>query len=312
MNKNYSILKKLKALDKKRQSLGELRSQYLPVLFGLPIFTLFASIVISFSPPVIFYFTLISILISFLIYRTVIKSDLKRLTTKVKETLIKEFMDSYHPDIEYYYNPGKRLVKQIIKNTKLVSATRYYEEDVITGFHKDATFYFSEIKLKRSSGKNTVPVFDGFLFELMIPGMDFPKSRILSQRKISQMLFGQLKKDQKHGLWYETQNERKYRETLNKLLPFIAHLKQQQGDLRIQAEGDKITILMKSDMDFLDKPKYSVDRTFRDEQYRTNLAQQLNTLLYIVDAFVQNLDSTEIEDKLELKAIEYERKQQKR
>jgi len=218
--------------------------------------------------------------------------------------LLGAFMSDYYPDTTYSYFPEKRQVKSILIRSKLISADGYNEEDVIEGVYKGSNFYFSEIHLENESGDSSSTKFKGILFNLKLTGKNFPTTRIQSTRNLSQMLFSSMQKDEAHNLWYQTDDETAYKETMHTLLPFITHLQNQQGEIRLYTEGNNITMIMESRMRFLDEPEPMLDHPLDNRHYKANLARQMHTLLFIVDAFVNDLDSSEIEEQLELKTIE--------
>ena len=124
-------------------------------------------------------------------------------------------------------------------------------------------------------------------------------------------MFSNFVEDPQHQIWYETDDENKFQETLKPLLPFIAHLKKRQGDIRIQAEGDELVILLESEMNFLDEPELKLKKSFNNSEYKANLVKQLNSLLFIVESFVNNSDSSAIVERLDLKALEFEKRSRK-
>lgn len=309
MNQNDLIQDQLDSFEEKRLELLAKKEKLQPLLFLIPVSVLLTSLVFTRFPPIVVGGTAISAVISFMIYHIKIGRYFNELKAEARMSLIEKFMATYHPDIEYTYHPEKHSVKNILDSVSLIRADRYNEEDVISGIYNNGDFYFSEIHLEDKNTDNNGNTdydtkFRGILFDLRLPGRNFPKTRIQSSRKLLQMLFNDFVKDEEHEFWYETNDEQAYQETMQALLPFISHLKHQQGDIRLEAEGERITLLMESKMKFLDDPKQSLSKPLDGIEYKTNLAQQMNTLLFIVDSFVNNLDNTEIVDRLELQAIE--------
>jgi len=234
-----------------------------------------------------------------------IHEPFRALKENMKAILLGQFMEVYHPDIQYRYTPSKKDVKRIIKASKLVSADHYYEEDVLHGTLGNGAFYISEIHLKRQSGKTTVTSFKGILFTMTIPGKNFPKSLIQSKMGFLSQLFKDFIKNEDYGFWYDTNDKQGFEKELSPLLPFIRHLMTAHRDVRIKTEGNTVTLLLGSDMKFLDDPKPQLEKSFFDPEYYDQLGIQLNSLLFIVESFVHGLEQTEIEERLELKALEY-------
>lgn len=64
-----------------------------------------------------------------------------------------------------------------------------------------------------------------------------------------------------------------------------------------------MTIMMSSDMKFLDDPHFSLNRSFDNPIYYKKIGQQINSLLYIVEAFANQQEASEIEERLELRLL---------
>jgi hypothetical protein len=62
----------------------------------------------------------------------------------------------------------------------------------------------------------------------------------------------------------------------------------------------QIPISVDSKMGFLDIPKFRIWQRFLKEKYLANMEQQLNSLFYIVETFLVDVDLSEIKNKLEL------------
>jgi len=300
---------KISSFEARRKELQAKKGQLLPYLILFPLIVLLATALLVQFPPAIFIGTGLAIFASVMYYHYKVGKHFSQLKGEVKNSLIEEFMDTYHPEVAYNYSQDKQAVEPILKSVRLIKADKYREEDVLTGTYNDSSFYFSEIRLldeyRDSKGKSkTRTIFDGLLFNLRLPNRNFPLTRIQSKRRLSQMIFGDFVKDEEHDFWYETEDEEHFRDSLHSLLPFIAHLRRQQGDIRMQLEGDQLTLIMSSDMALLDDPKLKMNRPFDDPEYKLNMAKQLNSLLFIVDAFANDLQDQEITDRLELKSLE--------
>ena len=49
---------------------------------------------------------------------------------------------------------------------------------------------------------------------------------------------------------------------------------------------------------------YFLNQSFFNQEYNVELGRQLNTLLFIVESFANNLEKSEIVERLELKVLE--------
>jgi hypothetical protein len=313
MDSSFKTLTKLQELDEKREEYKAKKAKWLFAYFLVPCLVVFAS---TFSGifPLMIGAGVISGGISRAIYEYKFKSPFRVLTEQVKESLLDEFMKIYHPTISHKYAGPNHLAKSIIKYSRLISADRYNEEDAITGSKGNAEFYLSEIDLEDESkdedGSTFHSIFKGLLFKIKLKGRSFPKSQLYSQPNMFKRWFGDIRKNEEFGFWYETQDENNFQAEMQSLFPFIRHLAK-KGEVRIAALGDEIIILMESKMKFLDDPKFSIDKSFEDEEYYTKMSQQMNSLLYIIDSFTDELSPLEIEEELKLRVIEYAKKKER-
>ena len=304
MRKPQSTREKLESLEAQRIEVKKKSQGMTPWLIAVPVLSFIVTLLLTRHPGIVMGITATAAIISTIIYGLTIDSDFDKLKYDVRRALVKEFMKTYHPETQYNYYATKQKVEEIVKRANLVNGVnRYNEEDVITGSHEGAYFYFSEIHLKRKKEKSTTTKFKGILFKIKLPGRNFPKSKIQSRQGIFSQLFGTFYHNEEFDLYINSENPQRLEEEIRPLLPFIAHLSNKQNDLRISTHGDEITILMNSNMRLLDDPRPHLDRSFLKEDYKDNVARQLNTLLFIVDSFINNADTSEIEERLELKSL---------
>lgn len=304
MRKPQSTQEELESFEKKRIVLQGKEAGLTPFIFGVPIIVLLLTVGLTHNIGIALTLTILSAVISGIVRHFTVGIEYNTLKVNVRKALVREFMSTYHPETEYKFFQHKKIVKEIVRQSGLVpSANRYYEEDVISGTHKGAEFYFSEIQLKRKKDKSSKTKFKGILFRIKIPGKSFPKSKIQSRQGLFSSVFGNFIHNTEFDFFIESKNQARLEKELRPLFPFIAHLKARQGDVRISTAGDEIVLLMNSNMKLLDDPHQHIDQTFLLEEYKTKVARQLNTLLFIVDSFVNNADTSEIEERLELKTL---------
>ena len=55
----------------------------------------------------------------------------------------------------------------------------------------------------------------------------------------------------------------------------------------------------------MDDPEPNLKKSLLNNLYVENFAKQLNSLLYLVETLANNLNSQEIEERLQLKVLEY-------
>lgn len=301
MKTNPVFHRKIDSLEEERIQLLKKSGWVGPLAFLIPlILTIFASII---SIQAAFFVGIFSAVFAMFFYSVLIPFD--ELKVQVREYLLKEFMKIYHPNISYRYQSNENQVKDFIDSAKLISCNDYEEEDVIRGKANNIDFYLSEIKLSQKNDKSSTTVFQGILFKIQIPGRRFPNAQIQSKPGLLKKMFGNFSENRLFNFWYDTDDYEKFEKELGPFFPFIRHLILNQKDIRIRTKNNSITIMMKSDMKFLDDPKPSLDRSFKDEQYYQKIGQQINSLLFIVEAFAGKLDKQEVIERLELKELEY-------
>lgn len=312
MKNSFETLTKLQELDVKREELKAKRSTWLFAYFLIPaviiFLTLFSGVI-----QLALISAVISISASYALYKYNFKSPFRYLTEQVKSALLDEFMRIYHPTIKHEYIGPDHLAEPIIETSSLISADRYNEEDVITGSKGDAQFYLSEVDLqeryKTKNGSSYRTILKGLLFKIKLKGRSFPKSQLYSQPNMFKKWFGSINKNEDYDFWYETQDDSIFNKEMQSLFPFIRHLSK-KGEVRISTHGDTITILMESKMKFLDDPEFFISKSFENEDYYAKMSQQMNSLLYIIDSFTDELTPIEIEEELKLRVIEYADKNQ--
>jgi hypothetical protein len=305
-----SIAEKLKELDDQRQALQVKNSKVLRIFLSIPA-VFIIGLIFQFALPPVIFFTVLTAIFAGISHYSQIGIPFQNLASKLKSELIGEYMRSYHPDTSYYYQTEKKDVRRIIKSSKLIRANVFKEEDVLTGTYKNTNFYLSEIDLKRKSNKSSVRVFKGMMFRLSIPGKNFPNSLIQSKVGLLKKHLWNFEANDEYGFHYATSDQASFNSELGSLFPFIQHLIKQQGDLRIETDGEEILILLESNDDFLDTPRPKLNLSFMHQDHYTNLVKQLNTFLYIVDAFSSESSPSEVEEQLELRMLDIIKKEQR-
>ncbi len=301
---NNKIDKKLALLEEKRVDIARKHKKYMSYYLISVFMALVFGIWMKSGGAALFAGG-VSALFVFLIHFANVLEPFRFIKNAFKGALLHEYMSTYHDGLDYQYLPEKQNGPSIIKRSGLITADRYEEEDVIKGNFNNVDFYISEVKLKNRSNNSSRTIFQGILFELHIPGVNWPKAQIQSKPNLLRMFFKGFLYYKEYGFWFETKDIPQFEKELSPLFPFIQHLIINRGDIRIATQKDKVTILIESDSKFLDDPRPSINRTFLDKTYYKNIVKQLNSLLFIVKAFAQNMEAPEIEEQLELRVLEY-------
>ncbi len=292
-------------LESSRKVLSDKSKKITPWLILIPVIVGLSALALVKSPIGLFVFGGLAAVICGLIYYEKIHSPFNELKYQLKSEIIGSFMDEFHPSVEYKYRPKGHLGKNIIKASKLISADHYKEEDVISGVISGTKYYISEMHLTNQNDKSTTTVFKGLLFRLKIPDKSFPTAKIQSRLGILKQLFGSFKQNKEFGFYFTTNNERKFEHEMESFFPFISHLMKHQGDVRVDIQGDELVLMLSSEMKFLDDPKLDVGTSFDREEYFDNVGRQLNTLLFIAESFIQNLEKQEVQERLELRTEKF-------
>lgn len=300
--------KRVHDLERKRLKLQAKYKRTIGWYISIPIIIAVSSFLIFKVFPAFLILGIFSAICSSLLYSNNIDFKFKKIKKELKTAVLQDLMNTLHPDVEYsYHNSGQDLQK-IANATRFFSANRYKEEDVIKGKYNDVDFYISEVHLSKKNDKSTVTVFDGLLFKVRIPDKSFPTTRIQSKRGLLSQIFNEYQHNTEFGFYYDTDNFRLLEESLGGLFPFLRHLKKTNKDLRISIQGNEIVMFLNSDMKFLDDPKPSLQKPLLNNRYVENFAKQLNSLLFIIETLANNLNNSEIEERLELKVLEYLKK----
>lgn len=300
-----NIPNKLQELDKKREELYVKNKKHLPYYFVPSIVALLLSIPLILKHPAFLAITGVVSIIALIIYSVNFLNPFASLKRQLKTALLEQYMSTFHPSVRYEYYNGKRSVREIMRRTRLESADDYDEEDVIQGKLGEGSFYLSEVHLQDedSEDNSKTTVFKGLLFEVSIPNRSFPESKIVANPGLFGTWFSGLEKSEKYDLYYETKDKLRFLKELEPLLPFIKHLSK-DGNVKVKTEGNRITMMLESDMRFLDDPSPKMSESFINQEQYKSIGKQMNTVLFILESLMNNSSTAEIEERLELKTLE--------
>ena len=297
--------KYIQGLEQKRVALLKKYQRTSGWYFAIPILASIASFFMFDFPPAFLVGGVITAVLSAITYTYNIGMPFAKIKSQLKDAVLKDLMETFHPHVEYTYSSSKQDVREIAKGTGFFRANRYKEEDVIQGNYENIEFYISEVHLSRKKKKSRTIVFDGLLFKIKIPEKIFPAARITSRPGLLAKIFGGFQLNEEFGFYYDTENDRRLQEAMGKLFPFFQHLIKTNKDVRVSIQGNEIVMFLKSRMQFLDDPQPKLKEPLINNNYVKNFAQQLNSLLFIVESLVNDLDNQDIEERLKLKVLEY-------
>jgi len=309
MSDQDNLKTKIDKLDRLRKQLRRDRDRVLPFFILIPIFVAAFAFIASRHPVVMGFAAFVSAFTSYGIYYSKYITQFERIKSNFKSELIANFMKTYHPEIHYSYSSTGTKGSSIINSSPLANVDRVTEEDVVQGSKGSTQFYISEVHLENKNDDNYTTELKGILFRIKTKERNLPKAIITSKVGIIESIFGRKKVEENLGFRINIDSSTPGYFRLQRLFPFISHLVKRQRDVRIQTDGDTITILMASRMAFLDDPELLMERSLHDEGYYSTMTQQLNSLLYIAEAFDEEGDPEEQVEKLELKMLEYAKNQ---
>jgi len=309
MANKKTLQDKINKLEALRSKLHRERDSSMPFFIIFPIIATIIASVFASHPVAIGFVAFVSAFIAYGIYYSIYTVQFDRIKSNFKSELISNFMKIYHPDIHYSYSLEENKGGSIINSSPLADVDRVTEEDVLQGSKGGTRFYISEVHLENKNDDSYSTELKGILFRIKTKGRNLPKAIITSKVGILERLFGGQPASNELGFRVNIDPSTKGYHELERLFPFIAHLVRKQRDVRIHTDGDTVTILMASQMQFLDEPKLKIGKPLRDETYYSTMTQQLNSLLYIAEAFDEEGDPNDQTEKLELKMLAYAKDQ---
>ena len=242
---------------------------------------------------------------AFWVYYKQVTKPFKKLLGEVKAGFIQDFMDKMHPDVIYDYQFEEKRGYELAKRIDFDYFGDSDEEDVLEGDLNGTKFYISELELTKRSNKKTITVFKGLIVNMIIPKKNFPESKIDTDRSGFLNFFNRYELDEESDIHYSTSDGDQFDEQLRVLLPFIKSIRGQSERVRVYADQEELTVVLDTDMKFMDNPKIGINNTFDNPVYADNLSRDLNTMLYMVEALSKDLSESEVEERLKLKALEY-------
>lgn len=242
---------------------------------------------------------------AFWFYYEQVTKPFKKLLGAVKTGFIQDFMDKMHPDVTYDYQYEEKRGHEIAKRVDFDYFGDSNEEDVLEGDLDGTKFYISELELTKRSNKKTITVFKGLIINMNIPEKRFPESKLDTDRSGFFNFFNKYELDEESDIHYSTADGEQFDEQLRVLLPFIRSIRGQSERVRVYAHEDELTVVLDTDMKFMDSPVIGINNTFNNPVYADNLSRDLNTMLYMVEALSKDLSESEVEERLKLKALEY-------
>ena len=242
----------------------------------------------------------LTIIFAYWIHNMVIAIPFRDLTEQFKAMVLKEYFNIFHPKMKYSYSQEAVRGLDIIKDATLAAVDECYEEDVIEGQKNNLEFYISEIQVGGSDSERKFSFgFNGMLFHLKFKDRFFPKSVILSNVSLFTSWFSKYRKNKEFDFHYYSENEELFQKELKYIFPFIQYYKRFNSEIRLYASNNELTLLCSTNMNFLDAPGFSLKKPLFSEKYLEVMTMQLNTLFYIIEAFSENLEKTEIEERIE-------------
>ncbi len=297
MNDNYSknTLEKINELDRLRMSLRGRQAKLVKQLVVISMLTIIVSAILFRNYWFTAWFAIISVTFSYTIHTDTISKKFTALANEVKSKLLEALIHEYHPEINHLFKTSPSRGYKHFERIKSGTLQFMDEEDVIVGELKNTKFYLSEIKLMDDK-----EIFSGILFHFELDKLCFPSSSIwgtsidVSERK-------DVRSFKNYPLNFTTKDINIFEQSIGLFLGLIAHLSKRSGKLRMQLDGNKITIVLPTKMKFLDTPAFELKRKFNHKKYFEVLGKQVNSLFYILEAFaLKEEGGAMIDERLEI------------
>lgn len=304
-------LKVIEELEAQRKSLRKNKDfKYLKILLWVATY-LVAIPFFNSSSSLLLLFIIGFPLISFFYYQyahelKVGPSKHEQLKTKFFNFLLKDFMSKYHPKIKAEYISNNKF--KTSKLNDLFSGMDFYNFESYKLSYDNIIIEFSESDIKNPYESKTT--FKGNTILINLIDGRFPQTVIESKaHEIHTGLFNDSRKEFQNikntRLRYVTSNPTLFEEKILPLIPLFDELSEKLGGIKIVFLTKRVIIFVKGSTLSLDNPKLSSEDSFHNKSIAENLARKINTILFIADSFNDGVERTEVEERLELKMLEY-------
>lgn len=222
-------------------------------------------------------------------------------STKLINTILDKYFSIYYPKVEYRYEYQTKKSERLLERTYLVNANKINEYDSITGQLDNLDFFISKLTAIFEYEFINYPLFKGLLFNINMPSLSIPYTKIESRLGIIRRNFGGLHQHEKFKFWISSDDLDQCYKKLSQLFPFFNFLKSKNDDVRLYAYEDQIIFLISTKKDLFGVKKSLVQPKLKEEEFYTTIVKTFNSYFYILKALSLDKSDLEIEKELELK-----------
>ena len=241
-------------------------------------------------------------------YHFLVNAPYRLIKDKLKETLVHHFITEFHPEVKYRYTPAVEWAKDLLKGT--IEMTHTSEEDGLELEYGDTTIRMSDLRVYKSDIENeSERIFQGWFLHVHTKGKNFPRTEFKSRKQVlpdpneEEWKWQEFTPIEESFLSYITASKKAFKKEIVPFIPFLDHLVEKSNALRIIFDGDQIFMFLETEQNFLDNPQLKLSDSLLGDQYIQNIAKQINTFLFIAETLTNDYDTSEVEERLELKML---------
>ncbi len=241
-------------------------------------------------------------------YHFLVNVPYKLIRDELKETLVHHFITEFHPEVKYKYTPAVEWAKDLLNGT--IEMTHTSEEDGLELEYRDTTIRMSDLRVYKSEIENeSERIFQGWFLHVHAKGKFFPRTEFKSRKQVlpdpdeEEWKWQEFIRVEDSFLSYITASQKAFKKEIVQFIPFLDHLVEKSNALRIIFDGDEIFMFLETEQNFLDNPELNISDSLLGDRYIHNIAKQINTFLFIAETLTNDYDTSEVEERLELKIL---------
>lgn len=307
MNKTIDEIEHLRVLLQEKKKFFKLKIvlSIFPLLVVLP-FILGLSILYS-ALFAVFFSLFFSRPFAITEYNDKISKPFNQLKHIYFRNILTNFLNEYHPGVKLSVDNRLKL-----KWTILGEKIKKLKQDIKSNYilkYDGIVVTVAEVKFSRPTFSTEQIVFTGNVINLKLAGKSFPESDIISTTNFPVLIdknihLATYKSIEDTNLKYKTTDNNEFEKKIIPIISLINQLSNNIGGIRVLFKKSKIIILVNKNEFSIDDTNLSLEESFLDKSISQKLARKINTILLIADSLKNELQTTEVEERLELKMLE--------
>lgn len=300
---------KIQELEKQRIKLS--KNKFTSCFFNAIVFIGTLGLIWFFVPPgdtqayMLMGLGVILTLLFYNIYKFSFSDPFGSLKEEYHKELFNSFVEDYHPNVEWTFNQHLNITDTLFRDYSPGYSIGHFETYGLKSKNVEVTS--TRISNSINSEDQALAKFQVLHFKLK--GKEFPKTvfatkpifGFLSSKRV---LWFNFKKLVNSKLYYFSKDEDLFKKRVLPLLPLLNHISSKVKNIKIQFEGDEISMIFHEPIFALGFENFHSGNTFLNKEYAENLAKKINSLLVVGEALNNELQTTETEERLELKILD--------